>query len=1676
MGFGVDLGREGFASGNSWEQQYKELAMFPEQNPSPVLRIDADGVILYSNAAGRALLKSWKTEVGKKAPAEWRAMAERARSESTSISAEVILADKCFSLSLVSVPDAPYVNVYGTDITERKAAEDRATRQAAHFKAIAEVSHGFSKGNPSLPELLDRIAHGVCEVLADASEIHLQSNNVDSPELTAHCSREAKAARALQAMMYSPANTAAKGATVSRKLRIGRPVVVPKISPTTLKTSSPPEYVHLLERFGARSFMFVRLSSEGHTIGEIGLVRLEHDRPAFDEEDVVLAQELAERASDMITRAQLMEQLRAEVADRERAEAAVLRQNRRLAVLREIDKGILWADKVETTAVAALEHVGKLMDSPRTSITLFDWDHGEMVVLEATAAKGPPRERGTRAPIAPFEGRLKRLRKNLPVVINDLTSSSNLSPIDKKGIEEGIRSVCALPLFAEGELVGSFNMSSEIRGFFDSEKVDLAAEVGNQIAIAMEHSRLMEQIRDSEERFRLLFDNSMDGILLTSLDGSVHSANRAACEMFGRSEEEICSLGRSALVDVDNPDLNGMLEERSRTGRMRGEVMLVRKDGSKFPAEMSSAVFRDNQGNERTSVIVRDITERRQAEIELEASERRFRLLFEEMTSAFAVHEMIINEEGSPVDYRFLEVNAAFERLTGLHAVDVLGKTAREVLPNLEPKFIQRYGEVALTGRSIQFESYAGDIGRHYQILAYSPQPGRFATVFDDVSDRKNVETSIRRLNRTYAVLSSINQLIVRERNKKIVFSEVCRIAVEDGNFLLAWIGIVDPTTDRVELVAHAGISDAYVGALNGDASTQPFESGPAATAVREGRVVVCANIEAASTTEPWKEQALTLGFGSSGAFPLRRGDRCIGVLNFYSDEVAFFDEEEVRLLEELAMDVSFGLQSIDIEADRNRAVEELEFKNLLLSTQQEASIDGILVVNERSEIVLYNERFVEMWNIPTEVVQLKRDAPVLELCTRQVSDPSAFVKQVHYLYEHEGEISSDEIQLKNGLFYERYSAPMVGPDGRHFGRVWYFRDVTDRKKSEKALEESERKYRHLAESSPEMIYVVTGDGRVTYANHAAAAQFHSEPRKLSGKLLRDIFPPELARRNLESIREVIETGRAKTNEIAQIFPDGQRWVEARLSPIEDEQGQYNSVLGLSIDITERKRATESLRRLSKAIADSGEVIFMTDRKGFFTFVNPAFTRVYGYSAEEVVGKATPEIVELEGRSNGSYDRDLDLLNSKEAVRGESVGRSRAGDTLVIETTASPFLDEKGDVTGHLWIQSDVTNRRNLEEQVLQAQKMESLGTLASGVAHDFNNILSIILGHLTILERYKDDPNRFATSVATVSKAAWRGAALVGQMLTFARKSDVEVRPIDVNESVREIEKLFRETFPKTVVLETDLAAKLPLVDADSTQVHQILLNLCVNARDAMDGTGTIRIATLSEEGQAVRSRFASANRQRYVEVFVTDNGSGMDDATRERIFEPFFTTKEPGKGTGLGLAVAFGIMQGHGGFIDVESEIGKGSTFGLYFPVPLSWRDETQSGPEEMQESPGGTETILVVEDEQPLRESLEVNLSRNGYTVLLASDGAEAVDLYTSHSGNLDLVVCDLGLPKFSGREVLRRLREVDPKVKFIVATGYIDPAEKSAMIREGVADFVSKPYVPDVLLRSIRRALQ
>jgi CheY-like chemotaxis protein len=310
--------------------------------------------------------------------------------------------------------------------------------------------------------------------------------------------------------------------------------------------------------------------------------------------------------------------------------------------------------------------------------------------------------------------------------------------------------------------------------------------------------------------------------------------------------------------------------------------------------------------------------------------------------------------------------------------------------------------------------------------------------------------------------------------------------------------------------------------------------------------------------------------------------------------------------------------------------------------------------------------------------------------------------------------------------------------------------------------------------------------------------------------------------------------------------------------------------------------------------------------------------------------------------------------------------------------------------------------------------------------------------------------------------------------LLTFARKAEPELTLVKLNDSVIEISKLLSETITKTIVINLDLEQELPAISADATQMHQVLLNLCVNARDAMPNGGTLTIATHLQQSDVVRKKFPNVAARQYIALIVRDAGVGMDEKTRSRIFEPFFTTKEIGKGTGLGLSVVFGIMESHKGYIAVDSEPGKGTTFYLYFPVPESL-EINQVKTEIQKEIHGGGETILVVEDEEPMRVLLNIFLRSGGYTVLTAADGREAVDMYHKNRKDIKLVLADSGLPMLSGYDVFKKMKSENPELKFILASGFIQPQMKSDILKEGAKYFLQKPYTEAHVLRAVRNVL-
>jgi signal transduction histidine kinase/ActR/RegA family two-component response regulator len=389
----------------------------------------------------------------------------------------------------------------------------------------------------------------------------------------------------------------------------------------------------------------------------------------------------------------------------------------------------------------------------------------------------------------------------------------------------------------------------------------------------------------------------------------------------------------------------------------------------------------------------------------------------------------------------------------------------------------------------------------------------------------------------------------------------------------------------------------------------------------------------------------------------------------------------------------------------------------------------------------------------------------------------------------------------------------------------------------------------------------------------------------------------------------------------------------------------------------------------------------------------------------------------------------------------------------------------------------DMEERKKLEEQLLQAQKMEGIGTLAGGIAHDFNNLLNIIQGYSFALRGHCDGNEEMEDSLTVISKTVQRGSALVQQLLTLARKSSIKLESLNANVLVEGLIGLIRQTFPKTIELGSSLQADLPPIMADKNKIEQALLNLCVNARDAMSDRGKLIFKTQSIDRASLRGLDETVEGP-YVCIEVTDTGIGMDESIRKRIFEPFFTTKDKGPGTGLGLSVVYGIVKNHNGFINVETKPMSGTSFRLYFPKMSSDAFITEPVLEidRKTTAPSNGATVLLVEDEQSMLYVLEKTLLKHGYKVLKATDGDMAVDIHRRHKETIDVVMLDLGLPKIAGLDVLLKIKQEKPDEKVVIASGYLEPELRSEIDRAGVKDFLLKPYMLDEVLKTFQRLIE
>ncbi|MBI5800462.1 MAG: response regulator [Verrucomicrobia bacterium] len=651
-----------------------------------------------------------------------------------------------------------------------------------------------------------------------------------------------------------------------------------------------------------------------------------------------------------------------------------------------------------------------------------------------------------------------------------------------------------------------------------------------------------------------------------------------------------------------------------------------------------------------------------------------------------------------------------------------------------------------------------------------------------------------------------------------------------------------------------------------------------------------------------------------------------------------------VALTEKWALARQVRTQMRNMEVLVSDRTAQLEKSAALTQATLDSTADGILVVNQQGRMAGYNKRFLAIWNLPPSLIESKHYQEMLNAVLWQIKDPEGFNKKFRELNATPEAASYDIIEFVDGRIFERYSHPQRMGE-QIAGRVWSFRDITERKKAE---------------------------------------------------------------------RQIL---------------------------------QQASLIDLAQD-----------------------AIIVRDLGHWITSWNKGAERLFGWTADEIKGR---QVTELLYRDAALFDAAQRELLDKGSWSGEVRQLTKSGTEVIVSSRWTLVRDAEDHPSAVLAINTDLTEKKRLEAQFLRSQRMESIGTLAGGVAHDLNNILAPIMMSAPLL-RQGLGPKETELLINNIETSAQRGADIVKQLLAFARGMEGESVVVNLRHLVDEMAKICRETFPKNITVAAKNSRDLWPIIGDPTHIHQVLLNLCINARDAQPNGGSITILSENITIDAHYATFdAEAKPGPYVVIRVSDTGSGIPPEILDKIFDPFFTTKEHGKGTGLGLSTVLGIAKSHGGFLNVSSEVGKGTTFSCFFPATPNAKIEPRSEKKPLPRGRG--ETVLVVDDEAGILHAARKLLETHGYTVLISGDGVEALAVFAQHKAAIKVILTDVMMPVMDGAAMMRVLKKLEPKIKVIATSGIDQDAKFDELRALGMKAFLSKPYNAEKILTTLRDVL-
>ena len=665
-------------------------------------------------------------------------------------------------------------------------------------------------------------------------------------------------------------------------------------------------------------------------------------------------------------------------------------------------------------------------------------------------------------------------------------------------------------------------------------------------------------------------------------------------------------------------------------------------------------------------------------------------------------------------------------------------------------------------------------------------------------------------------------------------------------------------------------------------------------------------------------------------------------------------------------------------------------------------------------------------------------------------------------------------------------------PDGT-FTIEGFATDITDRQEAENALSDTYKKYYSFLNNTSEGIYLqmmknpipidlpaeeqvdaMYENAFIAECNDSLARMYGLDRcQDLLGKKLVDLHGGKNHPLNRAEMKKFIKNGYRENSEIShEICPDGKDryFLNTTTGVIEDGKLQY--LWGTQTDITENRRVEEEIIRLSEAVAQLEEIVVITDTEGNIIYANPAFGTVTGFAPDEIQGQK-PSILKSGLHDDQFYAELWDTIKRGERWTGNITNRRRSGSLYTSSCSISPVRGPEGNITNYVWISRDITEELSLKNSIEQARKMEAVGTLAGGIAHDFNNILTSVLGFTELALNDVTRGSLQEERLQAVLSAGRRARDLVKQILTFARKSDEEIKPLQVDIIIKETLKLLRSTIPTTIELKQNINSDSKIMGAP-TQVHQIIMNLCANAAQALEEEGGVLTVGLRDTrlDADFTNKYVGLKPGTYLELKVSDTGKGIPPNIINSIFEPYFTTKDKGEGTGMGLATVHGIVKKYNGEILVESKLNEGTAFTVYLPV---CRKKAEPKRAKTANPSSGTESILVVDDETQVAKITGLSLSRLGYKVTTRTDSLEALELFESNPDGYDLVITDMTMPGLTGDKLTRKLLDIKPDLPVILCTGYAKKfAGKESSIK-GIRAFAYKPVSSADLAEIVRRVL-